>query len=152
MILSAFFYINSQIRAVVSGLRSSSTVSTYTFRRGEKQQLAIGLTTPTTTYASFTTYASLKLSAKYNSDWDGFEIFSVTSFSTVTTAGGSSTPTRYVGMLDFSGTTLSNLFAPKNTPSVTLQAEFEWTDRLDGVTYRVNSQPFKFIIQNDLID
>ena len=155
-IFPVYFFINTEIRAAVSARGGTSLVSTYPFRRGEEVPIEIEFTrsgtSVTTQRVALTTYGSFKFTGKFNADWDGFTVFSVTSFSSVTKSVSGVVVTYYKGNLDLSGTTLSNLFVPKNLASLSLQSEFEWTDRLDGVTYVVNSQPFKLTIENDLID
>ena len=152
-----YFNINAWIRGLVSGFGSSSLVSTVTLRRNDTVpcELYFGNNLSTDYRESLSTFGVINLTAKNDKDWDGSTIISVTNWSsaTVSRAIGTTqtgTYTYYRADLSLAGTTLNSLFTPANTTQVTLQCEFQWQDRVDGVTYRINSQPFKIVVQNDV--
>lgn len=164
-IYPVFFYISTVLRAPVAATNSSSVISSLTLRKGDSLPLYVSFTKTASSLdnamENLTTYGKLYLTAKSNNDWDGTTVLFVTNFTATTSssligvsafygAEGASANTFYSATLDLSGTTLASLFAATNTPSVTLHGEFEWLDRVDGVTYRTTSQRFNLIVQNEI--
>lgn len=153
-IYPVYFYINTALRSIVSSAAGSAAVSSITLRRGDQLPIYVELNdgTSSSLSSSIASEGSLNLTCKFNNDWDGYTVFSVTSFSVVTFARptGNATGTYYSGSINLSGTTLSNLFVPKNLAQVTLQSEFRWISATAGVTYKQSTRPFKIIVQNEV--
>lgn len=152
-IYPVYFYINTALRSIVSSAAGSATVSSVTLRRGDQLPIYVELNdgTSSSLSSSLASEGSLNLTCKFNNDWDGYTVLSVTSFSAVTFARpANATGTYYSGSINLSGTTLSNLFVPKNLAQVTLQSEFRWISATAGVTYRQSTRPFKIIVQNEV--
>lgn len=154
-IYPVYFYINTALRSIVSSAAGSAAVSSVTLRRGDQLPIYVELNDGTSSNlsSSLASEGSLNLTCKFNNDWDGYTVLAVTSFSAVTFSrptGFPSTGTYYSGSVNLSGTTLSNLFVPKNLAQVTLQSEFRWISATAGVTYKQSTRPFKIIVQNEV--
>lgn len=141
-IFPVYFYINTDIRAVVSARGNSSTVASTTLRRGDQLPMRILFANTTGTTQTISAGDTITFSARVDKDWNGYTVLSVTTFSSI--------DEHYLATLDLSGTTLSNLFVPKNTSQVTLQSEIAWTHATQGTTYQYRTQPFKLIVQNEV--
>ena len=134
-------YLDLDARTLVSSAIGSE-VTSVTLRRGDKMPLDLYFVQAgVQTALSFTSFG-INFTAKQDNDYDGAEVLSATSF----TLNGSGTTAYYAGVIDLSGSTITNL-VPTDTASVTLHAEVEW---LEGVTYRTTSKAFALVVENDL--
>lgn len=159
-IYPVFFYLNNYQRALVGSPTSTSAISSITLRRGDNYPFYVTIVdNPAGSNASWdplTTYGSIMFSAKADRDWDGTVVLPTIALTSTSGSSLGSLPgtnistTVYQGNLDLSGTTLSGLFSVTNTAQVTLHAEFEWVDRVNGVTYRAASSRFNIVVQNDI--
>lgn len=135
-------FINLDSRQLVTSVTDSQEVTSMSLRRGDKMPLDLYFSQAGLQTALSSTSFGINFTAKENGDYDGNEVLSATSFTLV----GSGTTAYYSGVLDLSGTTITNL-VPTDTASVTLHAEIEW---LEGVTYRTTSKAFSVVVNNDI--
>lgn len=135
-------YVNLDSRALVAGIVNTSEVSSFSVRRGDKMPLDLYFAQAGLQTALSSTSFGINFTAKASGDYDGSEVLSSTAFTLI----GSGTTAYYAGVLDLSGTTVTNL-VPTDTASVTLHAEIEW---LEGVTYRTTSKAFSVVVNNDI--
>ena len=134
-------YLDLDARTLVSSAIGSE-VTSVTLRRGDKMPLDLYFVQAGVQTALSSTSFGINFTAKQDNDYDGAEVLSSTSF----TLNGSGTTAYYAGVIDLSGSTITNL-VPTDTASVTLHAEVEW---LEGVTYRTTSKAFALVVENDL--
>lgn len=135
-------YVNLDTRTLVVSTTNSTEVSSLAVRRGDKMPLDLYFSQAGLQTALSSTSFGINFTAKAEGDYDGNEVLAATSFTLI----GSGTTAYYAGVLDLSGTTITNL-VPTDTASVTLHAEIEW---LEGVTYRTTSKAFGVVVNNDI--
>jgi hypothetical protein len=135
-------FINLDSRQLVNSVTDSQEVTSLALRRGDKMPLDLYFSQAGLQTALSSTSFGINFTAKESGDYDGNEVLSATAFTLV----GSGTTAYYAGVLDLSGTTITNL-VPTDTASVTLHAEIEW---LEGVTYRTTSKAFSVAVNNDI--
>lgn len=135
-------FINLDSRQLVTSVTDTQEVTSLSLRRGDKMPLDLYFSQAGLQTALSSTSFGINFTAKADDDYDGNEVLSATSFTLV----GSGTTAYYAGVLDLSGTTITNL-VPTDTASVTLHAEIEW---LEGVTYRTTSKAFTVVVDNDI--
>lgn len=135
-------YINLDSRQLEASVTNTSEVTSLSLRRGDKMPLDLYFAQAGLQTALSSTSFGINFTAKESGDYDGNEVLSATSFTLV----GSGTTAYYAGVLDLSGTTITNL-VPTDTASVTLHGEIEW---LEGVTYRTTSKAFTVVVNNDI--
>lgn len=134
-------YVDLDARTLVSSAIGSE-VTSMALRRGDKMPLDLYFVQAGVQTALSSTSFGINFTAKADGDYDGNPVLSSGSFTQI----GSGTTAYYAGVLDLSGTTITNL-VPTDTASVTLHAEIEW---LEGVTYRTTSKAFDVLVENDL--
>jgi len=134
-------YVDLDARTLVSSAIGSE-VTAMALRRGDKMPLDLYFVQAGVQTALSSTSFGISFTAKTAGDYDGGAVLSATAF----TLYGSGTTAYYAGVIDLSGSTVTNL-VPTDTPSVTLSAELEW---LEGVTYRTTSKAFTVTVENDL--